>query len=47
MNAIDFLKKDHANVQDLFRRYESAGERRRELAEQIFTELEIHAALEE
>jgi hemerythrin-like domain-containing protein len=47
MNAIDFLKKDHATVQDLFRQYESAGGRRRELAEQIFTELEIHAALEE
>jgi hypothetical protein len=47
MNAIDFLKKDHANVQDLFRQYESEGGGRRKLAEQIFTEIEIHAALEE
>ena len=47
MNAIEVLKADHAKVQELFRRYEQAGERRGELAEQIFTELEIHATLEE
>jgi hypothetical protein len=47
MNAINLLKKDHAKVQDLFRQYEKAGGRRRETAEQIFTELEIHATLEE
>lgn len=47
MNAIELLKADHAKVQELFRRYEQAGERRVELAEQIFTELEMHAALEE
>jgi Hemerythrin HHE cation binding domain len=47
MNAIELLKADHAKVQELFRQYEKAGERRREIAEQIFTELEIHATLEE
>jgi hypothetical protein len=50
MNAIELLKADHARVQALFRQYEGAGERhaqQRELAEQIFTELEVHATLEE
>ena len=47
MNAIDLLKADHAKVQGLFRQYEKAGGRQREIAEQIFTELEIHAMLEE
>jgi hemerythrin superfamily protein len=47
MNAINLLKQDHARVKDLFRQYEKAGGRRREIAEQIFTELEIHATLEE
>jgi iron-sulfur cluster repair protein YtfE (RIC family) len=47
MHAIDLLKADHAKVQELFRQYEKAGGRQREIAEQIFTELEIHATLEE
>jgi iron-sulfur cluster repair protein YtfE (RIC family) len=47
MNAIDLLKADHAKVQGLLRQYESAGGRQREIAEQIFTELEMHAMLEE
>ena len=47
MNAIELLKADHAKVQELFRQYEKAGERSREIAEQIFTEIEIHATLEE
>jgi len=47
MNAIEVLKADHARVQELFRRYENAGERRRDVAEQIFTELDVHATLEE
>jgi hemerythrin superfamily protein len=47
MHAIDLLKADHAKVEDLFRQYEKAGGRQREIAEQIFTELEIHATLEE
>jgi hypothetical protein len=48
MNAIDVLKADHARVQALFRRYETAEyQAQRELAEQIFTALEVHALLEE
>ena len=50
MNAIELLKADHARVKALFRQYEGAeGDpgRSRELAEQIFTELEVHATLEE
>ena len=50
MNAIELLKADHARVKALFRQCEGAGEQhaqRRELAEQIFTALEVHATLEE
>ena len=47
MNAIDLLKADHAKVQELFRQYDRAGGQPRQIAEQIFSELEIHAALEE
>jgi hemerythrin-like domain-containing protein len=50
MNAIELLKADHARVKALFRQYEGAGEQhaqQQELAEQIFTELEVHATLEE
>jgi hemerythrin superfamily protein len=50
MNAIELLKADHARVQALFRQYEAAenqAQHQRALAEQIFTELEVHASLEE
>ena len=50
MNAIDLLKMGHDKVQALFRQYDDAGEQRqqqRELADQIFTELEVHTTLEE
>jgi hemerythrin-like domain-containing protein len=47
MNAIELLKADHARVQELFRQYEKAGGQHREIAEQIFTELEMHTTLEE
>ena len=50
MNAIELLKADHARVQALFRQYEAAenpAQPPRELAEQIFTALEVHASLEE
>jgi hemerythrin superfamily protein len=49
MDAIAVLKKDHAEVERLFARFEktrSAPERRR-LAERIVRELSIHAAVEE
>jgi hemerythrin superfamily protein len=51
MNIIDMLKADHRKVQELFHQYEAAGGRsaqqRRDIAEQIFTELEVHSTLEE
>lgn len=51
MNAVTLLKKDHTRVKELFREYESAGERahkkKQQIAQQVFTELEIHTKLEE
>jgi hemerythrin HHE cation binding domain-containing protein len=50
INAIELLKADHARVKALFRQYEGAGEQhaqQRELAEQILTEIEVHATVEE
>ncbi len=49
MDAIAVLKKDHADVERMFVRFEktrSAAERRR-LADRIVRELSIHAAIEE
>jgi hemerythrin-like domain-containing protein len=48
-DAITMLKADHQRVKDLFAQYEAAdnGETKRTLAEQVFTELEMHAQLEE
>jgi hemerythrin superfamily protein len=51
MSIIDMLKTDHRKVQELFHQYEAAGGRsaqqKRDIAEQIFTELEVHSTLEE
>jgi len=45
------LKADHDRVQKLFKEFEAAGERayekKRGIAEEVFTELEIHTKLEE
>jgi hemerythrin-like domain-containing protein len=48
-DAIAMLKADHQRVKDLFAQYEAADnvETKRTLAEQVFTELETHAQLEE
>jgi hemerythrin-like domain-containing protein len=48
-DAIAMLKADHQRVRDLFAQYEAADnvETKRTLAEQVFTELEMHAQLEE
>src|SRR6266571_8390939 len=48
-DAIALLKTDHRKVKNLFARYESAGDfsTKHLLAEQVFTELELHAQLEE
>jgi hypothetical protein len=48
-DAIAMLKADHQRVRDLFAQYDAADnvETKRMLAEQVFTELEMHAQLEE
>ncbi|HJU06441.1 MAG TPA: hemerythrin domain-containing protein [Nitrospiraceae bacterium] len=47
-NAVDMLKADHDKVKDLFAQCERSSEGEQEgLAQQIFQELEVHAALEE
>jgi hemerythrin superfamily protein len=48
-DAIALLKTDHRKVKNLFARYESAGDfsTKHLIAEQVFTELELHAQLEE
>jgi hemerythrin-like domain-containing protein len=51
VNAVKMLKADHDRVQALFKEFEAAGERayekKRGIAEEVFTELEIHTMLEE
>jgi hemerythrin superfamily protein len=49
IDAISLLKTDHRKVKNLFARYESAGNfsTKHLIAEQVFTELELHAQLEE
>jgi len=51
MDPFKMLKEDHKKVKDLFRQFESTGERayqkKQELAEKIFRELEVHTSLEE
>src|SRR6266487_3575361 len=49
IDAISLLKTDHRKVKNLFARYESAGDfsTKHLIAEQVFTELELHAQLEE
>jgi hemerythrin-like domain-containing protein len=48
-DAIAMLKADHQKVRDLFQQYEATRDPRakREVAEQVFMELETHAQLEE
>src|SRR3954447_2211282 len=51
MDAISMLKDDHKNVERLFKRYESAGDRayvqKRDIVDRIIEELAAHAAIEE
>jgi hemerythrin superfamily protein len=51
MDAITLLKNEHADVEKLFRNYESLGERayksKEKVADRIITALSIHAAIEE
>ena len=48
-DVISLLKADHQHVQELFARYESARDfpTRQQIADEVFTELHIHAQLEE
>ena len=48
-NAIEWLKADHRRVNNLFQQYETTPDltRQRHIAEQAFTELDMHAQLEE
>ena len=51
MDAITFLKDDHHTVEQLFKRFEQAGERahvqKRGIVDRIIEELSVHAAIEE
>ena len=51
MDAITMLKEDHRTVEQLFKRFEKAGDRafaeKRRLADQIVEALSKHAAIEE
>ena len=47
-DAVDMLVHDHEEVKQLFEQFErGSGEMKGDLAQRIFTELQIHAALEE
>ena len=51
MDAITLLKSDHQTVEQLFKRFEQAGERahvqKRQIVDRIIEELSVHAAIEE
>ena len=51
MDAISMLKEDHKTVEELFKRFEKAGDRayaeKRKVADRIIEELSKHAAVEE
>ena len=51
MDAITLLKNDHKTVEQLFKRFEKAGDRalaeKRKIVERIVEELSMHAAIEE
>jgi hemerythrin superfamily protein len=51
MDAITLLKNDHKTVEQLFKRFEKAGDRahveKRRIVDRIIEELSVHAAIEE
>jgi hemerythrin superfamily protein len=50
MNAIDLLKQDHRNVEELFAKFlqmQASDEEREQLFQEIQTELSVHAEAEE
>jgi len=46
-SATELLRRDHERVKQLFGRLQRGGNNQRALAEEIFTELELHARVEE
>ena len=50
-DAVELIKSDHRKVEQLFRKFEEAGDRayktKQELVGQIVEELEVHATIEE
>ncbi len=48
MDIFSMLKKDHTKVKALFKQFEAAkGAKKREIAEEVFQELEVHTQVEE
>jgi hemerythrin-like domain-containing protein len=48
MNAVQLIKQDHRAVKGLFRKFHAAkGAEKQRIAQQIITELSVHAAVEE
>ena len=48
MDAIQMLKDDHVKVKGLFKQFEKAeGREQKQIAEQVFQELEVHSKIEE
>jgi hemerythrin superfamily protein len=51
MDAVELLEDDHRTVEDLFGRYEEAGEEaykeKRDLVDRVIKELSVHATIEE
>jgi len=48
MDAVQMLKDDHQKVKSLFKEFEKAeGRQKKQIAEQVFQELEVHSKLEE
>ena len=51
MDAISMLKDDHKTVEQLFKRFEKAGDRahveKRDIVDRIIETLSMHAAIEE
>ena len=51
MDGINLLKQDHRAVEELFKKFDAAGDRafktKRKLADQVIRELSVHAAIEE
>jgi hemerythrin superfamily protein len=51
MDAISLLKNDHLTIEQLFKRFEQAGERasvqKRQIVDRMIEELSVHAAIEE